>query len=383
MSKFWDFLWLLLGQFAGGPGPIENNLMRFGLPAVIWAILLYVAWSRQQHQDLPREKLLIWGFGLGFARELFMFMHIAEKILTGTERDACISEPIEHALAMAAIVVVAASFLRYILDDKKLSALYIRVGLSATVVCYLVTFLWWPAYNAQYPDIKFHQTLWAWLFHIASSLLMAWAIYVLSKRRGWLRNVVSVALSLFFLGEALMLINFATNKAYDFMLCRIANSFHILATPILGYVYFREQAIEKQAADEQLRAYRDHLEELVEARTVELQQEITERKLAQAALAELSHRNELILESAGEGIFGIDEQGRHIFVNPAAARMLGYSVEELIGLPSHSTWHHTKADGTPFPEAECPIHAGYKSGATDQGSDQIFWRKDGSSFPAR
>jgi len=388
--KFWDFLWLLMGQYAGGPGPKENNLMRFGIPAVIWAILLWVAWSRQRKQDLPRERMLVWGFALGFVREAFMFLHIASKILTGTETDACVVEPIEHAVAMAAIIVIAASFLRYILDDPALVRRYLRVGLITTAICYLVTFLWWPRYNALHPGSQFHHTWFSWLFHTASPLLIAWAIYALNRGQGWLRNVVSLALWLFLLAEALALVNYTTGKAYDYIICRVANTFHILATPILGYVYFREQTLEKEAADAQVRAYRDHLEELVEARTTalsqtnaQLQQEIAERQLAQTALAQLSHRNELILGSAGEGIFGIDQEGKHIFVNPAAAEMLGYTVEELLEHPSHSTWHHSYPDGTPYPEAECPIHAGYRAGSERSGDDQVFWRKDGSSFPAR
>ena len=87
-----------------------------------------------------------------------MFLHIASKLITHTESDACISEPIEHALAMAAIVVVAASFLRYILDDEKLAKRYLYIGVGSTAFCYLLTFLWWPWYNARNPEITFHQT---------------------------------------------------------------------------------------------------------------------------------------------------------------------------------------------------------------------------------
>ena len=291
---------------------------------------------------------------------------------------------------MAAVLVVAASFLRYILDDPDLARRYLRVGLITTGICYLITFLGWPRYNALHPGSQFHHSWFSWIFHTASPLLIAWAIYALNRGQGWLRNVVSLALWFFLLAEALALVNYTTDKAYDYIICRVANTFHILAVPILGYVYFREQTLEKDAADAQVRAYRDHLEELVEARTTalsqanaQLQQEIVERQLTQAALAELSHRNELILGSAGEGIFGIDQQGKHIFVNPAAAEMLGYTVEELIGRPSHNTWHHSYPDGASYPEAECPIHAGYRAGTERSGDDEIFWRKDGSSFPAR
>src|SRR5208337_4415033 len=91
-------------------------------------------------------------------------------------------------------------------------------------------------------------------------------------------------------------------------------------------------------------------------------------------------QNKLILESAGEGIFGLDLNGRHTFVNPAAAKMLGYATDELIGKHSHSTWHHTKPDGSPYPVEECPIYAAYTDGYIHRGSDEVFWRKDGTSF---
>jgi PAS domain S-box-containing protein len=93
-------------------------------------------------------------------------------------------------------------------------------------------------------------------------------------------------------------------------------------------------------------------------------------------------QNELILDSAGEGILGLDLNGNHTFVNPSAARILGYKVEELIGKPSHSIWHHTKKDGSPYPEEECPIHTAYKDGTICyRVRDEVFWRKDSTNFP--
>ena len=92
---------------------------------------------------------------------------------------------------------------------------------------------------------------------------------------------------------------------------------------------------------------------------------------------QLSRQNELILDSAGEGIFGLDVQGNHTFINPAAAEMLGYSVEELIGRHSHSTWHHTKPNGSPYPAEECPIYRSIHTGIEQRGQE-LFLRKDGS-----
>jgi PAS domain S-box-containing protein len=109
--------------------------------------------------------------------------------------------------------------------------------------------------------------------------------------------------------------------------------------------------------------------------------DITERKDADEAIERLSRQNEMILNAAGEGIFGLDLQGKTTFVNPAAARMLGWSVVELIGQPMHLILHHTKPDGTPYPEEECPIQAAFKKdGVVHRVADEVFWRRDGTSF---
>ncbi|MFQ5527942.1 MAG: sigma-54 interaction domain-containing protein [Thermoanaerobaculia bacterium] len=95
----------------------------------------------------------------------------------------------------------------------------------------------------------------------------------------------------------------------------------------------------------------------------------------------LQRKNELILDSAGEGIYGLDTDGMTTFVNPAAAEMLGCSTEELIGQPMHVLLHHTRPDGSPYPRQECPIYAAFKDGEVHSVDDEVFWRKDGSSFP--
>ena len=102
---------------------------------------------------------------------------------------------------------------------------------------------------------------------------------------------------------------------------------------------------------------------------------------AEDELARVKRQNELILEAAGEGIYGLDCDGNTTFVNPAAAAMLGWKADALIGQPMHPLLHHTRPDGSAFPREECPIYAAFKDGAVHHVDDEIFWRRDGSSFP--
>ncbi len=106
-----------------------------------------------------------------------------------------------------------------------------------------------------------------------------------------------------------------------------------------------------------------------------------ERTRAQRDLKEFSQKHQAILEAAGEGICGIDLDGKATFVNPAAARMIGWEAEELIGMPIHAVLHHTKQDGSRYPKEGCPIQAALKSGTVQQADDDVFWRRDGGSFP--
>lgn len=88
----------------------------------------------------------------------------------------------------------------------------------------------------------------------------------------------------------------------------------------------------------------------------------------------------LILNSAGEGVYGVDVDGRATFANRAAERMLGYEAEELVSKSMHEVLHHSRVDGTPYPRDECPINAAFKDGTVHRVTDEVFWRKDGTSF---
>jgi len=307
VSQIINFLQTVIIQFAGGPGPAENNLVRFGLPSLFWAVLLIVAWNRQRQDRLPRERWLLWGFGLGLFREMFMFVNVAFQVMNApmSEMFCTFIEPFEHTLSLASTLVIAGSFLRYVLDDATIARRYIQTGFGATCAAYIGIVLWWQKQQSIDPAIKFHETWAASFMHLLATIMIPIAIFILIRKRGWLQNVIGIALFFLFLGEFLFLINYATDRIYDSILCPIGNSFHIWAVPLFGYVYFREQAIEKKQADAALKTYREHLEELVAARTGELtrtnkqlQQEIEVRMKAESEIAqrnaELAAQNAIV-----------------------------------------------------------------------------------------
>lgn len=94
-----------------------------------------------------------------------------------------------------------------------------------------------------------------------------------------------------------------------------------------------------------------------------------------------SHQLGLLLESTGEGIFGIDLDGHCMFINRAGARLLGYEPGEVLGRNMHELTHHSHADGSPYPDADCPIFNAFRSGLSCRIDSEVFWRGDGSSFP--
>ena len=110
--------------------------------------------------------------------------------------------------------------------------------------------------------------------------------------------------------------------------------------------------------------------------------DIDAERRAEAALREAEERARLLLESSGEGIYGIDTQGRCTFINRAAAEMLGYRAEDVLGRNVHALIHHTRPDGSPYPAEDCPIYRTFRAGKGCRVDDEVLWRRDGTAFPA-
>lgn len=88
-----------------------------------------------------------------------------------------------------------------------------------------------------------------------------------------------------------------------------------------------------------------------------------------------------LLESTGEGIFGIDMYGRCTFINRAGAEQLGYAPADVLGHNMHELAHHSHADGAHYPEQLCPIFNAFRKALPCRIDTELFWRKNGSAFP--
>ncbi|MBF0456870.1 MAG: response regulator [Nitrospirae bacterium] len=108
---------------------------------------------------------------------------------------------------------------------------------------------------------------------------------------------------------------------------------------------------------------------------------IIARRSAEEAFKELKQRKEMILNSAGEGIFGLDKNGLISFVNPAAAKMTGWVPEELIGKRQHDVIHHPNTGDIACYIDKCSIYKTFFEGRVYRVDGEEFWRKDGTSFP--
>ena len=157
---------------------------------------------------------------------------------------------------------------------------------------------------------------------------------------------------------------------------------------------FNSMADKLSALNESLLQHQERLEDTIRTRTTALKLKIAERRQAEAKLQEYAEQLEAsiseksfaedrvrqILESTGDGLFGLDNEVRITFVNHAACMMLGYEPEELVGRNAHTMFHHTKPDGSYYPAEECTIGMTITDGIVTRTDNEVFWHKDGHAI---
>ena len=104
---------------------------------------------------------------------------------------------------------------------------------------------------------------------------------------------------------------------------------------------------------------------------------------ALAVADERMQKLQMLLDSTGEAIYGIDLHGHCTFCNPACLRITGHkSADELLGKDMHQLLHHSRRDGTHLPVEDCHIYRAFRSGKEVHVDDEVLWRADGTSFLA-
>lgn len=135
--------------------------------------------------------------------------------------------------------------------------------------------------------------------------------------------------------------------------------------------------------DKRFEAWREnYVYKLSSGEIVAIYDDVTKQRQAEEKFASLGRLQERILSAVGEGIYGVDAEGVTTFMNEAASRMLGWQPDELIGKVHHDTLHNSQGGKSSGSQVECPIAATFRDGEVHRGEDQVFWRKDGSSFLA-
>jgi PAS domain S-box-containing protein len=123
------------------------------------------------------------------------------------------------------------------------------------------------------------------------------------------------------------------------------------------------------------------LAQAVDAMAANLESRELARRQAENEMRQLYHKYQIILDTAQEGIVGLDAQGKIVFINASAATMTGYSSEDVVGRELYRLIHHAGLDNADHPLKSCPVHETLTRGVTRRIRDEVFWRKDGASFP--
>jgi PAS domain S-box-containing protein len=90
-----------------------------------------------------------------------------------------------------------------------------------------------------------------------------------------------------------------------------------------------------------------------------------------------------LLAATGDGVLGMDHEGRCRFLNRAGSELLGYPTRLVIGRDVHDLLHHTRPDGTPHRREECVVLQALKTGVPVSGKNELLWKAGQESFPVQ
>ena len=348
MADFFSTTLGLMAQFTGGRSEPDPNIVRFVLAGIAWAILMTLARKRQREGNRPHERILAWGFGFGLAREVFM-LAMASLLSYGVvaaDTLQMVFPPMERALHDLAMVIIAAGFMGYLLQDESLSRRYLRAGVTTVALAYLITFWWWGQFIQANPGAEFDRTWGEWAFRLNGSVLMAFACLILLRQaRGWQKNAVCTALLFFFLYQFLKIADIALHENQEYILTPIRHALYLAAIPIFGYIYIREY------------------------------EEGTKRAQQDLATSETLYRT--LVENIGLGVTLIDRNYKIIMANATQGKLAKKDRGDLIG--GYCFREFSKRDGVC---PQCPGGTAMESGEPQEVVKEGI-RGDGSPVTVR
>ncbi len=235
----------ILAQFGGGRGDPLNNSVRFLLASFFWTILLWTAMKEFQKNRNRKDLYVAIASLCGLVRELFMFsVNFSDWAgLISHDFSHRFYPPLEHALSMFSVILIAYAFMRYFIKWRRWAKMYLIVSGAATIILYTITAIEWVPFLKSNPDAVFGQFWGDMAFRVVVSVLLGIMLYslIIAKKRGdHVPIALYLAFAFFFLDEFLMVFNLATGEVYKTLYAPIRHNLHIWAIPLLISVYWRE-----------------------------------------------------------------------------------------------------------------------------------------------
>ncbi len=243
MEALGTFALEILGEIGGGRGGAINDLTRFSLGMLFWSIMLVGALNARRRNALLRDKLLIAGFFVGFARDFFMLVVTILGLhnIVSADTLALFLPPIDNMLMLVARAVIAAAFLHYIVRPSEISRKFFVFTLGICLATYvIIAYDWWIAVRAD-PSIQFSQHWSVWFIHYFGASFILVTIFFILQQSSRIRKVVAITFIMYFMTHMLMLVNLHTGQRWEQVFLPICNNLDLWAIPIIGFVYWREQ----------------------------------------------------------------------------------------------------------------------------------------------
>ncbi len=252
MSTLARYLEILVG---GGRGDPAQELLFEALASLLLVTLFALAWHRVRRESSPRERVLIWGFGIAAFRDFSLFVLLSLDIVGYFDYRKAhdVISPFDHMLSLVSLVAISAAFIQYFLKRPALTRRFLSLSLILSIASYTAALGLEKISGVMIALPGLGPIPWYDLAtHLPAAAILGWAMILLFRQRGWLRNVILAAFFFLFLHEAVFLFAAEGDTVLAGLIHSIRHSLRLIAISLLGYVYFREMSQERLEAQQSL-----------------------------------------------------------------------------------------------------------------------------------